>query len=183
MGWKDLFKKKKSTGLSLTDLTLSNLGPGYYLDYDMKTWCVEACHMYDWGEGDRTYEWQLVSHDDTLYLEREPDDEDHWSVSRKVPFGKLGEDLKSQIMERGDPPNEIIYEGTAYYLEGSGGGQFYKDGKGDGRDLLTWDYVDESGKQYLTIEQWGEADFEAALGYPVAEYQFDNILPAGEADD
>lgn len=183
MGWKDLFGKKKSKdGPGIADLTLPNLGVGYFLDYDMKTWCVEARSYYDWGSGDHSDEWQLVCHDDTVYLERESDDEDHWSISRKISIGKLGVDIKSHVSENDDPPAEISVDGTIYYLDEMGGGQFYKNGKSPGRDVLKWDYVDDSGKHYLTIEQWGETDFEAALGHSVEEYHFDNILPSGKEE-
>jgi hypothetical protein len=184
MGWKDLFKKDRAQDTpSLADLTLPKLKVGYFLDYDMKTWCVEGYGHYEWGEGDRTYEWQLVSHDDTIYLEREPDDEDLWSISRKIPIGKLGADIKAHILEHEDPPDQILYEGITYHLDETGGGHFCKDGESPGQEMLSWDYLDDSGKQYLSIEQWGETDFEAAIGHPVEEYQFDNILPSGDAGD
>ena len=183
MGWRDLFNKKKERALDpLSDLTLEKLKVGYFVDYDMKTWSVEAYNHYDWGSGDMTYEWQLVCHDDTLYLEREPDDEDHWSVSRKIPIGRLGFDLKADIQENDDPPDEIQVEGTSYYLDETSGGHFYKGGNPPGKEVLTWDYVDDSGKSYLSIEQWAETEFEASIGNRVDLYQFDNILPAGEED-
>jgi len=181
MGLRDFFNRKaKRAPDPLSDLTLEKLKVGYFVDYDMRTWCVEAYNHYDWGSGDITYEWQLVSHDDTLYLEREPDDEDHWSVSRKIPIGKLGIDIKAQVLEHDDPPDEIEVDGTAYYLDETGGGQFHKGGTEPGKDLLKWDYADDSGESYLSIEQWGEAEFEASIGERAEVYQFDNILPAGE---
>jgi len=183
MGWRDLFRKKKTEGThSLSELTLPNLGVGYFLDYDMKTWCVEARNHYEWGPDERSYEWQLVCHDETIYLERETDDEDHWSVSRKISIGKLGVDIKTHIIENEDPPDEIVFESTAFHLDEMGGGSFYRGGAGSGQELLKWDYVDDTGKQYLSIEQWGDADFEASIGHPVEEYQFDNILPAANGD-
>ncbi|MEE8397638.1 MAG: DUF4178 domain-containing protein [Desulfobacterales bacterium] len=184
MGLRDFFSKKNEERAPdpLSDLTLEKLGVGYFVDYDMKTWCVEACNHYDWGDGDTTYEWQLVSHDDTLYLERQPDDEDHWSVSWKIPIGTLGVDINAHVQQHDDPPDEIQVEGTAYHLDETGGGQFYKGGSQPGKDVLTWDYVDDSGESFLSIEQWGETEFEASIGKEAEVYQFDNILPAGEED-
>ena len=166
----------------MTDVPLSKLKAGYFLDYDMKSWSVEASNRYDWGSGDLTYEWQLTSHDETIYLEREPDDEDSWSVSKKIPIGELGPGVREHIIEQDDPPDQIVFGGTTYHLDEMGGGHFYQGGKGPGRELLKWDYADESGAKYLTIEQWGEQDFEASVGHPVQEYQFENILP-GEPED
>ncbi len=181
MGIKDFFKKKKPKGPDpITELTLAKLQAGYYVDYDMKTWEVTAYNIYDWGPGDIAHEWQLKGIDDTIYLERECEDEEYWSISRKIPINRLGSGIKEHIIAHEDPPDEISYEDTTYYLEESGGGHFLKGGKGPGKELLKWDYEDESGKKYLSIEQWGENDFEASAGMPAEEYQFTNILPSGK---
>lgn len=178
-GLKRLFgQKKEETGPDpLSQMTLRNLQKGYFLDYDMKTWEVTAYNYYEWGRDDITHEWQLKSHDETIYLERETDDEDVWAISRKIPVGRVGHDIIRQIVETDDPPDTIAFEGTTFYLEESGAGHFYKEGQGQGQGFVVWDYVDDSGKQLLSIEQWGEEEFEAALGEPVEEYQFSNILP------
>ena len=179
MAWKDMFGKgKKEKEIDpLADLTLAKLKKGYYLDYDMNTWQVEARHQYDWGGGDITHEWQLKSHDDTIYLSKETDDEDEWTISRKIPIGKIGSHVTDHIIEHEDPPDEITVDGVTYYLEESGGGHFYENGKSPGQQFISWDYEDDSGEKYLTIEQWSEEDFEASAGTSVEEYQFTNILP------
>ncbi len=179
MGLKDFFKKdKKKDKVTLEDLTLSKLRPGYFVDWDMKTWEVAAYNYYDWGGGDLTYEWQLKTSDDTIYLEYEPDDEDFWSVCRKISFGKLGSGIKDHIVEHRDPPEEITFEGTTYYLDESSGCHFFKDGKGPGQELIQWNYEDDDEKKILCIEQWGENSFEASKGFEVEEYQFTDILPS-----
>lgn len=180
MGWLDFFKSNKEID-PLKDLTLSKLKVGYFVDYDMKTWEVTACNHYDWGSGDLTYEWQLKSADETIYLEREPDDEDYWCVSRRISIRQLGAQLADYIVEHGDPPEQIEYQGKMYDLDETGGGHFYQSHSRhesqEGKELLKWDYVDDSGELLLSIEQWGETEFEAAYGEHVEEYQFTNILP------
>lgn len=179
MSFMDFFRKKKDKAPDpLEDLTLANLKAGCFVDYDMTTWKVSAHHYYDWGSGDRSDEWQLQSHDQTVYLERESDDEDVWSISRKINTNRLGPEIKQRIMDHGDPPDQIEFEGTTYYLEETSGGQYYKNGTGPGQDLLSWGYEDDPGKKYLSIEQWDDSDFEASIGEPVEEYQFTNILPS-----
>lgn len=179
MGLFDFFKKKKKPEETpVGDLQLTDLKPGCMVDYDLKTWEVTACNDYDWGGGDITREWQLKSADDLMYLEKETDDEAAWSISRKIAFGRLGTRVAEHLKQNGDPPAEIVYEGTAYYLAEQGGGHFYKDGRGPGREFLMWSYEDDDGENYLTIEQWGEEAFEAAVGRAVEAYQFENILPA-----
>ena len=109
MGWKDLFKKDKDTGPDpVTGLTLGKMKAGYVVDYDLKSWEVTAYNSYDWGDGDLSHEWQLKNSDQVLYLELESDDEDDWSLNRKLPFHKLGAGIKEYIMENGDPPDELV---------------------------------------------------------------------------
>ena len=178
MGFMDFFKRKKDGGPDvLRDLVLRNIRKGYLLDYDMKTWQVETENHYDWGHGDITKEWKLVAADDAIFLELESDDDDEWCISRKIPVRALGEKLPEYIVEHDDPPETITYKGETYYLEESGGGHYYKDKSGVGEELLKWDFIDESGKAFISIERWGETDFEAAAGKVVEEYQFTNILP------
>ncbi len=178
MGIRDFFKKNKTTELDpLTDLSLAKLKVGYLVDYDLKTWEVVACNHYDWGGGDISHEWQLTSGDEVVYLEMESDDEEEWSLNRKIAFGRLDPEVKKHILETQDPPEEIVFEGTTYYMEEMTGGHFYKNGQGPGKELLRWSYEDDKGRSYLGIEQWGEQDIDASAGKPVDEYQFTNILP------
>ncbi len=181
MGIRDFFKKNKKEEFDpLSDLSLNRLKKGYLVDYDLKTWEVSACNYYDWGEGDISNEWQLKSRDEVVYLEMESDDEEEWSLNRKVIFSLLDSQIKKQIIETGDPPEKILFEGIAYYMEEMSGGRFYKDGQDSGREVLQWSYQDNKGKLYFSIEQWGEEEFEATAGEPVEEYQFTNILPANQ---
>ena len=180
MGFMD-FIKKKVTGSDpdpLSDLTLAKLKKGYYLDYDMKTWQVTAANRYEWGEEDITWEWQLQCHDDTIYLEREYDDEDTWSISRKVPFGKLDPQVRETLIKSEEAPDTILFEGTTFYIEETGGAYFFSDGSENGRPVFVWDYLDDSESQILSIEQWGDNDYELAVGMLVEEYQFSDILPS-----
>ncbi len=186
MGWLKFFKQDDKPD-PLKDLTLSRLDLGYFVDYDMKTWEVTACHYYDWGAGDVTYEWQLKSSDETIYLEREPDDEDYWSVSRKIPIQQMASHLADHIAENGDPPEQIEFDGKTYDLDETAGGHYYQNQSrneyAEGRELLKWEYADDSGKLFVSIEQWGETEFEAAYGEQVEEYQFTNILPKDTGDE
>jgi hypothetical protein len=176
MGWKDLFHKKNKEDIH-TDIRLSQIKPGYILDYDMKTWEVKSYNKYDWGRGDTSDEWQLVSSDDAIFLERGVDDDEYYIVSRKIPLNQLGASIRSYIKSNEDPPDEITYDNRTYFLEESAGGYFYPDGKNESHELLSWTYEDESGEHLLGIEQWGENDFTAWIGLPAEDYQFTNILP------
>ena len=181
MGWKDWFGKKKEEPEidPIADLTLSQMKKGYFVDYDMKTWQVEAVNLYDWGGNEKTFEFQLRCHDDTLYLELDADDEEEWSISRPIRLNQLGRDIRSQIRSAGEPPEEIVFEDTRYYLEEESDGRYFKDGKGPSDEFTQWEYWDDTEEKFVCIEQWDDNEFEASVGFSVEEYQFSNILPSG----
>ncbi len=174
MAW---FKKKKEEEYDI-DITLSKMKEGYILDYDLKTWEVTEVNKYDWGNGVFSYEWELKSENETLYLEKEEDDDEvEWIAAKKVPFRSLDPGLGKYIQEKGDPPDEFNYNGVTYYIEDSGGGYFCKGGGDQGAEFLFWDFVDQAEEKIVTIEQWAEERFEASVGKYVEEFEFSNILP------
>ncbi|MFH1134725.1 MAG: DUF4178 domain-containing protein [Pseudomonadota bacterium] len=178
MGIFDFFKKDKEDEIDpLKDLTLDKLQVGYFVDFDLSTWEVTGYNIYDWGDGDVSREWQLSSSEELLYLEKESDDEDYWSLNKKISFADLDPVVKKTILEKSDPPDVVVFEGVSFYIEEMAGGHFLKGGQGTGTPLLRWGYVDEEGGRLLGIEQWGDNEFEASTGIPVEEYQFTNILP------
>ena len=164
----------------LHDLTLSKLKVGYLLDYDLKTWEVKSHNRYDF-DGTRSDEWELDAGDDGCYLGREVDDEVEWSISRKIKISDLGLAVRDHIKQHNDPPEEIEYQGIRYRLEESGAGHYYRDDRVAGDEMIYWDYTDADEDKILTIEQWGEDEFDAAVGKWVKEYEFSNILPREKA--
>lgn len=179
----DFFKDKKEEPDfdPLRDLTLEKLKEGYYLDYDLKTWQVTAYNKYDFGDGLWGEEWELTSGREKVYLERREDDEVEWTLSRKIPIGAIEEEVPRHIRDFDDPPGQITVKGKTYYLDESGTVYFYPGGRGPRQGFIAWDYIDETGEEFVTIEQWGEDEFEAARGIFVEEYQFTNILPSENA--
>ena len=110
MGIREFFRRRRKRGPEpLTGLSLAELREGYLVDYDLKTWEVMACNHYDWGGGDISREWQLKSFDDVVYLEKESDDDEEWSLNRKIAFARLGSGIKEHIIETGDPP-AIVFD-------------------------------------------------------------------------
>ena len=84
MNWNPFKKKEEEPeAIDPLNLSLSDLKPGYVLDYDLKTWQVTAHHYYDY-DGDRVDEWELACGDDVAYLDREEDDGISWTLTRKI---------------------------------------------------------------------------------------------------
>ena len=104
MGLFDKLKRKKEE--PDIDITLSKLKVGYLLDYDLKTWEVTEYNKYDWGDDVYSYEWELTTSDEVLYLEREDDeDEVEWTMVKKIPIRSIDSGLGKYIQEHEDPPD------------------------------------------------------------------------------
>ena len=181
MIWK-FFKKKKDEDADqidvLYDLVLCKMKPGFLVDFDMKTYRVNACNQYRWHEGGITDEWELKQGAEVVYLEREEEaGQVFWTLARKKPIGAIEGDVAQYIIDNEDPPEKVIYDETTYYLEEDDIGEYFKGDSREGLKFVVWDYTDEHQEKELSIEQWGENKFDVTLGVEVEEYQFTNILP------
>ncbi len=177
MSWNP-FKKKEpeAEARDPLSLTLSDLKPGYVLDYDLKTWQVAAHHYYDY-DGDRVDEWELTCGDDRAYLERSEDDGITWILTRKIPLSSIEGDIRDHMRHNDDPPDEVICNGVAYCGESSAVGRYHQNADPTGREFIVWQYLDDSEKRTLSLEQWDEDHYDASVGEVVEEYQFTDILP------
>ncbi len=179
------FKKKKKDSLHYdpANIRLTDLRKGFVLDYDLKTWLVKEEYEYDWGNNYFSYEYKLLSSDDTLFLSVENDDELLCNLSKKINFALFDESIEKRIQKKGKPPKKITFKDKIYYRGDERPGFFRNvaiTAHEDSEEFLSWEYVDNSGKYTLTIEQWGEGEFEASLGIIIDETAFSNILPGGD---
>ncbi len=171
------FKKKEETPhYDPTNLKPTDLRKGYLLDYELKTWQAVEEYEYDWGNEVFSYEYKLVSSDDTIYLYVE--DDEVLSVSRKIKFAMLPDEVERELLASGKPPKKIVYNGRTYFRGKESMGFFKEvDDPGESVEFIVWPYEDETEKYILTIEQWGDEDFEASIGHYIKPSEITNILP------
>lgn len=177
-----LFKKKpeepKRPDYDPTNIKITDLRKGFILEYDLKTWEVNGEFEYDWGGEFFTYEYQLVSADDSIFLSVEDDDEVTCIVCRKINFGRLPDEVEDNLLKHNKPPKRIEYDGRTYFRESERPGYFSNvHDEAESSEFISWEYYDETEKYLLAVEQWGEAEFEAAVGEVVPADRFSNILP------
>ena len=176
--WKKWFDKKEEQPFDpFTDLVLEKMQPGYLVDFDGKTWEVIGRHFHDLGDGYRVEEWELHADNQEYYLTRGEDEGGYWTWTRRVPIGSIDGRIRGHIRQNGDPPDYIDYDGTRFLLDSYGGAKYHRDCKDISQPYLYWDYKGEDGIRLLSIQQWGDIDFEAFVGHYAEEYQFTNILP------
>jgi hypothetical protein len=174
MSW---FKKKNSEAL---EYTMANLARRCIFDYDDISWEVKAIHVYNWEDKSTTSEYECHSSSETIYIEKDEDEERSWLVSRKRNAHEINNLAIDMIRENSKAPARMEFEGRMYHLEDDSAAFFLKDGKGDEQELLVYDYEDDSEDYSLAIEQWGDSAFTASCGEYVEEYKFSNILPPPE---
>lgn len=172
-------KKKKDTGphYDPTNIGVMDIRKGFVFDFNNQTWEVEEEFEYDWGNNDFTYEFKVVSESDTFFFYVEEDDEIECIFSQKIPFAKLDGSVESKILKKGRPPKTVIYNGIEFYRDEESLGYFRPVSSENWKELISWTYYDEEEATVLTIEQWGERDFEASMGAVVKPSSITNILP------
>jgi hypothetical protein len=177
----DFGKKKKDDSEvdSITDLGITDLKAGCIFDYDMQTWEVVSLATVYFEDGRTSLEWEISSGGKSRWLSYEENDEEYITVTKKFPLGAIDGDVRSHIMEYEDPPEGIVYNGKTFWLEESGPGEYLCDGEdeNDKEPFIFWEFVDEQEEELLTIEQWSETSFEAAVGKYIETSQISNILP------
>lgn len=179
MGFLRRFRPKEPSNPEvdpLADLILDKLRVGYLVDYDLQTWTVTAHHHYRFNDGRTAEEWELTAGREKRYLERSVGDAIYWSLGTTVPFGALG-DVREHIERHDDPPDQIVFDGTSYELQGSTGGYLRSEGGTEEQEMIMWELADEAETRFLSLMQWSETELSAAASETVEDYQFTHILP------
>ncbi|GAB4397003.1 MAG: hypothetical protein OHK0053_12430 [Microscillaceae bacterium] len=177
LGW---FKKKKNddTGRAFdpTQATVRDLVQGAFLDYDLKTWEVREVFEYDWGDNFFSDEFLLTTADEKIYLSVEDGDDLFISISTKIIIHDIEEDVVGYTIRNETPPMKLTYQGETYYRKSESIGYWRNVNNDKWTELVSWLYYDRDQKNILTIEQWGEEEFEASQGKIVQEFEFSNII-------
>lgn len=177
-GW---FKKKKEEEenqeqYDSTNVPLNRLKKGTFIDYDLETYQVNGVFEYDWGDNYYADEFMLVSSDKTIYLYVEEGDGIECSIFEKININAIEGDIAEHIIETESPPRKIIYEGETYFRQSENLGHFRNADTEAWAEMVSWTYYDKSEEKILNIEQWGEEDFSASVGYYEDDFKFGNII-------
>lgn len=181
----NFFKKKKDEDQGLhydpLNIKIQDIRVGFFVDYGFKTWEVTEEYEYDWGDDFFSYEFKFITGDDECFLSIDTEDGLELVLSNKIRISQIEENIEERITKKGKPPQVIIFKGKEYYRDSESAG-FYRNTATTppekSVEMMSWDYYDDSEKFVITIEQWGEGDFEASQGKIVGEFEFSNITPS-----
>jgi hypothetical protein len=186
MGMFDFLKKDKGPDYDPTQLKVTDLDKGFVFEYDLRTWVVEEAYEYDWGSNDFTREFKITDGSEIKYLSVDADDHEELSLTEKVKMGAIEEDIIEAVKEKERPPKKIHYKGMTFYRDEESPGYFRNmadkaDADDSWDELISWDYYDDDEAHVMTIEQWGDHDFEASFGLVIKTHEISNILPGTQA--
>jgi hypothetical protein len=179
-------RSKKEEPKNYMAMTVRDLEPGCILEYDLRTFEVMEAYEYDWGDNNFSKEYKITDGKDTLYFAVEEDDELELEMSKKVKIRKIQEDLADYLKDHKKPPNSITYKGIKYYYDEESPG-YFRNCKNDRNDddswteFMSWTCYDDDDQHILTLEQWGDNEFDASVGKVVKEFEISNILPKPNA--
>ena len=147
--------------------TLRNLRVKDFITYDLVDYEVAGKIHYN----DSGYTWdayQLISSGKNIWLSVEMDDELEVGIYEKIRIPGLEAGTK-----------QVMYDGRTYYLEEQGRAYVTSEGRSqnvNGAEMNYYEYVDESGESFLSVEVWG-GEVEVSKGYEIEEYEI-TILAA-----
>ena len=97
-------------------------------------------------------------------------------------LGCMAQSLKHDILEDDEPMKRMDYNGVTYYLSRESLGHC-RDWEDDPNyddswsKLVSWEFLDETEKKFISVERWGEYEIEAAKGMYIEEFEISNIIP------
>jgi hypothetical protein len=176
--FKNLFNKKNKSDYDPLNLRVSDLAEGFIFEYDLKQWEVLIESTYDWGDNYFSKEYKITDGKETLFLAVEEDDELEVAIYRKIKISQIDVDIEGEVLKNGLPPSSLSFDNKLYKREKESPG-YYNPEKSSKEwvEFINWQYYDESGENSISIEQWGEREFEASIGKVIKPFEISNILP------
>ena len=169
--------KKEERHFDPLDIRVIHLENDYLFDYELTTWQVVKMAEYDWGDNFFTREFTVKAGNQTRFLHIEEDDKLIVSWTEEIKWRTLGDKVINSIKNNGEPPKEFEYKGVLFYLDEVSPGYYRETNTDEWEELIAYDYVNADETLCLSIDQWGEDDYEASYGKIIKENQISNILP------
>ena len=160
---------------SKDELRIENVGAGGVLKLtsvgpNMEDFDVNIVSRHTYHEGEYTwYELEGDRGDDKVWITLEEDDEVELSiVTKKLKMRDLGI-TSEQLTEFDDEEDgEFQFEGEPFYYEESDRAVFYRHSNDkDAEQFYYWEFENEEGTKYLSVEKWSDGKYDVSLSYPV----------------
>lgn len=159
------------------NIRFRDLNIGFLVDYDLKTWQIKEGGECDL-EGNLFRRFKLSDGKDSLDI--------FYDLRGKVylvnEFNiKTLDEVDDEILNKGNPPDEVEYQGKKYYLDKKfdGQGRDLSSNSHDWHRMIAWFFDSEDMKDTLFIGQKGLKELVSFILVEISELDFSNILPSG----
>jgi hypothetical protein len=147
---------------------------GFGDEYDDVDFVIERRNRYESG-GIEWYELKGAYRGRQVWIEWE--DDDHLEITASSPERELRlsqvnlteEDLARMDQEE-SRDNFLEWEGRRFYYRDSCEAFFYRDGTGAGEGFYLWDFLDEAGEEFVSVEKWEGEPFAVFSGRTIQPY-------------
>lgn len=184
MGLFDFFKgnkDKEEASFDPLDIRIEDLKKGDLFDYNLETWTVAEEFEYDWGDECFTKELLVEKGSEKKYLTIDIEDGLEITLQEKVTLRSLDENFVDHLMDVQEPLKKVQYNGVKYFKDAKNYGYYRNvNTKSEGEECISWDFYDADEKHILTIEQWGENEFEVSVGKVIKPSDISDILPSSK---
>lgn len=181
MGIFDFFKKKPAEpNYDPADIRLTDMRTGFVFEYELQSWVVKESFMYRWQDNSETIEFLIDNGRQQWYMSVDQGAPLTISLMQKCKMREVLEDLPEQVDQNGMPPQNIVFRGEKYFRDEESVGIYQSEHDRDWADVVSWDYFTAAEDKILTIEQWGEHEFEVWCGNVVREAEFSNLMPGNK---
>lgn len=141
--------------------SIEQVGVGGYIRFEGKSFRCESVNAYE-REGFRWLELVLycLQTSATVYLEWEKEDEVTVFVTRrKLTFAEAGLGSKERLWEISEAESgEARVGGRVFHYHEDSAVTFFRDGQGDGTPFHQYQFAEEGGHAYVSVEEWGDDD-------------------------
>lgn len=174
MGIFDYIKKQTRNGCEMPIFQLSDLNIGSEFDYNFSSWQVAQCYDYEWHDGSQSLEYEVNNGKDcgTMYVDIE---NGFIRFVSRINMDLIADDTFNEIKNYNNPPRLITINNKNFLFNQELIGACFEKNKEIGRDLIVWDYIDESNRFSLSIELWSYDYFEVYMGKILNDFEISNI--------
>lgn len=164
---------------SKTDLRIENVGPGGVIKLssvgpDMEDFDVSITSKHSYREGGYTwYELEGDRGNEKVWIDVEEDDHLELAVVLKqLKLRDLGISKSDLEKMDDDEEGEFLFENEKFYYEDSDRATFSRHSdKNDSEDFYYWEFENDEGDKYISVEKWSDGSFEASLSVPLKDSQ------------
>ena len=180
MGLLDFLRpKKKQPKYDVTNITLHDLDAGFVFEYDLDTWVVKEKYEYDWGQENFSHEYKIDNGKHIRYLGVEDKGDLFITYLYPLKSSDIGGGVIDSMIRGEKAPSSLVYNGEMYKLAGDSAGYFNNITKktNEWEELMSWEYLNDSGDKIVNITQWDEKTFDVVGGEVLKEFHISNIIP------